>query len=63
MTSIAISLTAYTSHLNDLAISTAGKEPTRASCVQNGGKYAEIVYLLIYELPVYPQRQGVYMRD
>ena len=45
MTCIATSLTAYTNHLSDPTVSTAGKEPTRAPCLQNGGKYAEIVYL------------------
>jgi len=45
MTCIATSLTAYTNHLSDPTVSTAGKESTRAPCLQNGGKYAEIVYL------------------
>jgi len=47
MTCIATSLTAYASHLSDPAVSTAGKDLTRALCVQNGGKYAEIVHLLM----------------
>ena len=63
MTCIATSLTAYWNHLSDPAVSTAGKEPTRAPCVENGGKYVEIVYLLIQYTELCPQRQGVYMRD
>jgi len=47
MTCIATSLTAYRSHLSDPAVSTAGKDTTRAPLVQNVGKYAEIVHLLI----------------
>jgi len=40
-------LTAYTIHLSDPAVSTAGNDSTRAPLVQNGGKYVEIVHLLI----------------
>jgi len=59
MTCIATSLIAYASHLSDPAVSTAGKDTTRAPCVQNGGKCAEIVHLLI--MPT--EARGLYERD
>jgi len=42
MTCITTNLIAYASHLSDPAVGTAGKDLTRALCVKNGGKYAEL---------------------